>query len=86
MSEQMVTMYMAQIPWDKTYPQPALIPPQVTTGNSVIVTVTHAAEDDLCELLVALEACPPPHTEAGMRLAVTAANLKERQRARLEQG
>jgi len=40
------------------------------------------SEADLAELLDAVDAFGPPATEAGMRLAVVVAKLRERQRAR----
>ena len=74
--------YMAAMPGEANSDEAAmaskLIPHPSVDG------LAYSAEADLAELLFAVDACPPPPTEAGMKLAVTAAKLKERQRARLE--
>jgi len=44
-----------------------------------------AADHDLNDLLAALEKCPPPITEEGMRLAVVVATIRERRRVRTGQ-
>jgi hypothetical protein len=59
--------------------KPALTPQPFQKLPDPVLT---GAEADLRELLDAINDCPPPATEAGMRLAVVAAKLRERQNQR----
>ena len=87
----MAIRYGGSFPGSGTYVYSASIPSQESnkddTKHYPVLTglagdLLTAADHDLNDLLAALEKCPPPVTEEGMRLAVVVATVRERRRVR----